>query len=744
LIQASDGRAAERATGTGLLTEYVLGDAAARGDKPAVVEAATGDVVRFGELPARIERAAHALRRQAVRPGTACAVRMPNGPDVPVVHHAVLSLGARVVSLNALMTDAEARTAMEQTGAGRLIEAVPLAPDTAMDMDANMDADADAHADSAGPAVPRPAASRDETAMVFMSSGTTGTPKPVPLPHRSLVGALERLDAVHRVESEDVVFCGVSLAHVYGVQSALHPALRAGATVLTLRRFDLDVMLDALVSHRATLAYLVPTVLRRLLEHPRHRELSSLRAVVSAGSPLGLELAERAARGLGVPVVENYGMTEAAGATHVVPFSGPYKPGSIGLPLPGVECRLVDPATGQDAGPGQAGELWLSCPDFSDRGRLPTGDILERDTDGYFKVVGRIKELIKCNGNQIAPAELESLLTQHPAVTDAAIIGVPDERYGEAPKAFVVACGGTREELLEHIADRVAPYKKLRDLEFVAALPRNTAGKIQRHKLAARRGTPVTVVTGGSRGFGREAAEQLVRRGHRVVITARGTDRLAATGDRLRELGGDVLAIPADLAEPGAFEAVLHQTEAEFGPVTTLVNNAGVQGPIGELWRSDPDEWWQTVNVNLRSTALACAAVLPVMTQRRHGRIINIVSHAGVAQWPHLSAYSVSKAAVIKLTENLAAETRRYDVTVLSFHPGLLDLGLGQTQMASRPEPGSWSAKVSDWLRRERAAGNFTPVADAVAALTRLVERVGDHPSGSYLTTDDVKPDEEP
>lgn len=708
-----------------MLTEYVLGHAAAGGGKPAVVDVATGETVTFAQLPARIEEAAHALRREGLGPGSAAAVRMVNGPALPIVHHAILSLGAGVVSLNALATDTEARAAMDQTGAGHLISGPPPAV---------------ARADPPpGPAMPRPVPDH-ETAMVFMSSGTTGKPKAVALPHRSLIGALARLEAVHRVEADDVVFCAVALSHVYGVQSALHPALRAGATVLTLPRFDLDRMVDAMVRHRATLAYVVPTVLRKLVEHPRHRELSSLRAVVSAGSPLGSDLAEHAAARLGVRVVENYGMTEAAGATHTVPEPGLHKPGSIGLPLPGIRCRLVDPATGQDAAAGQAGELWMSCQDFPRTGWMPTGDVLERDADGYFKVVGRRKELIKCNGNQIAPAELEAVLVEHPAVLDAAVVGVPDERYGEVPKAFVVASGSTREELLDHVGERVAPYKKVRALEFVAALPRNTAGKVQRHKLAARGDTPVTVITGGSRGFGLSAAEELIRRGHRVVITARDPERLSSAEARLRELGGDVLAIPADVAEPGAFQAVLHHAEAEFGRVVTLVNNAGVQGPIGELWHTDQEEWWQTINVNLRSTALACAAVLPVMTQRRHGRIVNIVSHAGLAQWPHLSAYSVSKAAVIKLGENLAAETRRYGVTVLSFHPGLLELGLGQTQMATQAEPGSWSAKVSDWLRREQAAGNFTPVADAVAALTRLVEQPSEYPTGSYLTTADVKP----
>ncbi|WP_051450817.1 SDR family NAD(P)-dependent oxidoreductase [Actinospica robiniae] len=709
-----------------LLTDYVLGRAAEYGDKPAVVDAATGEAITFGRIPARIEEIAQVLRHQGLRPGMAAAVRMPNGPQLPLVQHAILSLGAVAVSLNALTTEPETGSAMVQTGAGLLICEPPGAIEAAV----------------CGPAPSRSSdgadgADGDAPAMVFMSSGTTGTPKPVSLPHRSLIGALARLEAVHRVEADDVVFCAVALSHVYGVQSALHPALRAGASVLTLARFDLDLMIDAIVRHRATLLYLVPTILRRLADHPRHRELAGLRAIVSAGSPLGADLAEHAATRLGVRIVENYGMTEAGGATHTVPDDARPEPGSIGLPLPGIRCRLVDHATGREADPGEPGELWMSSPDFVQEGWLPTGDVVERAVDGGYRIVGRIKELIKCNGNQVAPGELEAVLAQHPDVIDAAVVGVPDERYGEVPKAFVVASGADGAELLAYVAERVAPYKKVRAIEFVAALPRNSGGKVLRHRLATRNGAPVTVVTGGSRGFGRAAAEELVRRGHRVVLTARGSDRLARAEEELRALGGDVLSVPADLAEPGAFEAVLCRTEAEFGPVGTLVNNAGVQGPVGELWKIDPDQWWAAITVNLRSAALACSAVLPVMTQRRQGRIVNIVSHAGVAQWPHLSAYSVSKAALIKLTENLAAETRRYGVAVFSFHPGLLEIGLGETQLATEAAPGSWSAKVSDWLRQEQAAGHLTPVPDAVAALARLIEQSDSQRTGSYLTTAD-------
>jgi acyl-CoA synthetase (AMP-forming)/AMP-acid ligase II len=704
-----------------LLTDYVLARAAERGDKPAVLEAVSGRLVTYQQLPGRIGEMAAILHGYGVQAGSVVAVRMPNGPELPIAHHAILSLGATVLSLNALATETETTAAMAQADVCCLVTGSRV-PQIQC-------------------AVQRAGAcGAKDVAMMFMSSGTTGQPKAVGLPHRSLTGALARLEGVYRIGPGDIVFCAVALSHVYGAQSALHPALRAGATLLTLDRFDLDQMVDSIGQYHATMAFVVPTIVHRLLQHPCRDALASLHTIVSAGAPLGAALTQECARTLGVRVVENYGLTEAGGCTHITPDQTAGRPGSIGLPAPGVRCRLIRPGTGQPASPGQPGELWMSCGDFPDTDWLQTGDLVRQDEDGFYYVVGRLKELIKCNGYQVAPAELEAILQQHPAVADAAVIGVPDDRYGEVPKAFVVAAGQvTSQQLTDYVSEQVAPYKKVRSVEFIAALPRNTAGKILRTSLAGRATEPVTLITGGSRGFGRAVALELAERGLPVAITARDAAQLAETIAELRQFRGDVLAVPADLTQPGAFQAVFNQVEAQLGTVDSLINNAGVQGPVGEQWQTDPDEWWHTITINLRAAALACAAVLPVMTRRGSGRIINIVSHAGVERWPHLSAYSVSKAALIKLTENLAAETRRYGVSVLSYHPGLLEIGLGQTQLATSAAPGSWSAKVSDWLRQQKVAGNLTLTSDAVAALAHLVEGKADHLSGSYLTVDDLQ-----
>lgn len=239
-------------------------------------------------------------------------------------------------------------------------------------------------------------------------------------------------------------------------------------------------------------------------------DLSSLRIITCGAAPLGAELARSCADRLGCRVKQAYGMTELGGATHVAPDTGRDDPESIGPALPGVECRVVDCATGQDVGPGEPGELLIRTPGamrgylnnprataetIEPDGWLHTGDIVSRDADGWFRVVDRRKELIKYNGYQVAPAELEAVLLGHPAVADAAVVTSPDERTGEVPKAFVVLRSGVpADELMRFVADRVSPYKKIRLLEFIDEIPKSPSGKILRRVLVERDRTVVAAV----------------------------------------------------------------------------------------------------------------------------------------------------------------------------------------------------------------------------------------------------------
>jgi acyl-CoA synthetase (AMP-forming)/AMP-acid ligase II len=229
-------------------------------------------------------------------------------------------------------------------------------------------------------------------------------------------------------------------------------------------------------------------------------DLSSLEVIMSGAAPLGGDLANEAGGRLGALVMQGYGLTETSPVTHMIPDEpGKERSGSIGFPIPNTECRIVDPVTGEDVGGDEVGELWIRGPQVmkgylnndeatkitvDDDGWLHTGDMAKVDQDGYFFIVDRLKELIKYKGFQVPPAELEALLVSHPKIADAAVIPVPDEEAGEIPKAYVV----TREEIdgseiMAYVAEHVAPYKKIRLVEFVDEIPKSASGKILRRVL---------------------------------------------------------------------------------------------------------------------------------------------------------------------------------------------------------------------------------------------------------------------
>jgi acyl transferase domain-containing protein/NAD(P)-dependent dehydrogenase (short-subunit alcohol dehydrogenase family)/acyl carrier protein len=249
-------------------------------------------------------------------------------------------------------------------------------------------------------------------------------------------------------------------------------------------------------------------------------------------------------------------------------------------------------------------------------------------------------------------------------------------------------------------------------------------------------GTTV-LLTGATGGLGRVFAEVLAGAGADLVLTGRNRALLAEMAEPLRGRGGGVLTSDADVTDRDALSRVVEEAAAAFGGVDVLINNAGVSGPVGPLWETDDDEWWQAMEVNLRGTVRACRAVLPGMVERRHGRIVNIVSSAGRHRWPHVSGYSVSKAAVIKVVDNLAPELEGSGVTAFSFHPGLVDVGITGDQLKLGPTGELWRDRVGDWLLSQRESGRFTSPQDAGAMLLRLVSGEADPLSGSYLTPDD-------
>jgi acyl-CoA synthetase (AMP-forming)/AMP-acid ligase II len=345
-----------------------------------------------------------------------------------------------------------------------------------------------------------------DIAAIPYSSGTSGLSKGVMLSHRNLVANMIQMEGVFAVSPEDVVIAVLPFFHVYGLCVIMNLGLLGGATLVTMPRFELEQFLDLLERYRVTRAYVVPPIALALAKHPavEGRNLSALRHIICAAAPLGADLAEEVAQRIGCPVSQGYGMTETSPRALVVPlFTTAKKPGSVGPPIPGTECRLVDPDTGEDASPGEPGELWMRGPQvmrgylgnpkataamIDGDGWLHSGDVAIVDEDGWFTIVDRVKELIKYKGFQVAPAELEAILITHPQVADCAVIGVPDDEAGELPKAFVVPAGDDldSEELMAFVAEQVAPHKRIRVIELVAEIPKSPTGKILRRLLRER------------------------------------------------------------------------------------------------------------------------------------------------------------------------------------------------------------------------------------------------------------------
>ena len=247
----------------------------------------------------------------------------------------------------------------------------------------------------------------------------------------------------------------------------------------------------------------------------------------------------------------------------------------------------------------------------------------------------------------------------------------------------------------------------------------------------------VVLVTGASRGLGRLLAGALAGAGAAVGLVARSAEQLAETQFELIDGGGVAVAVAADVSDPEALRVAVEVISRRLGPIDVLINNAGINGPIGAAWEVDPEDWWRTMEINLRSILTCTSLVLPSMIARRQGRIINITSQAGVTRWPLVSAYSVSKAAVIKLTENLAVELNRTGVTAFSIHPGLLPIGLSEPALESQASADSVEGKVYGWLRRELEEGRGVEPDAATHFVLRIAAGDCDSLSGRHLEVND-------
>ena len=508
------------------LAQFVLRHAERLRDQPAMVDGPTGRTLTFGQLADAIRRVATALARGGFRKGDVFAIYSPNLPEYAVLFNAVASLGGINTTVNPLYTAGELATQLKDSRARRLIT-VPMFLDKAQEASASAGLGKDAifvFGEAAGarpfaellqaPATP-PAVSidprRDVVALPY-SSGTTGLPKGVMLTHFNIVANLCQCEGTRDFDGfkeGDRVLAVLPFFHIYGMVVIMKLGLCQGATIVSMPRFDFQEFLGVMQKYRITIAPLVPPIVLGMVKHPAvsQFDLSSIRLVFSGAAPLGEDIARALSDKLGCPVVQGYGMTEASPVTHLSPTKPPFKPGSVGRVVPNTEVRLVAIDGDAEVAPGDEGELWIRGPQIMqgylnhpeetaaclDReGWYHTGDVGHVDAEGWFYIVDRTKELIKYKGLQVAPAELEALLLTHPAVLDCAVIRRADEDAGEVPKAFVVlkpddaSKATTADALMGWVAQRVAPHKRIRHMEFIDQIPKSASGKILRRLLIQR------------------------------------------------------------------------------------------------------------------------------------------------------------------------------------------------------------------------------------------------------------------
>lgn len=495
-------------------------------DRVAIIDGMSGAETTYRQLVGQIGLFAGALAARGVGVGTKVGLLCPNVPAFATVFHGILRAGATATTINSLYTPEEIANQLRDAEAEWLVTVSPLLPGAAAAAAELGIADdhvivldgAEGHPslrDLLGEGHAAPDVSFDPAthlAVLPYSSGTTGRPKGVMLTHRNLVANVAQARALLSVGADDRVLAVLPFFHIYGMTVLLNFALLQRAGLVTMPKFDLVEFLRIIQEHRTTWVFVAPPIAVALAKHPivDQYDLSAIKVIFSGAAPLDGALAEAVEKRLDCEVVQGYGMTETSPAVNLIPAERPeIDKSSIGPLVPNTDARLVDPETGTDvevpeSGASEPGELWVRGPQvmvgYLNRpeataemldadGWLRTGDMATVTADGIFRIVDRLKELIKYKGYQVAPAILEAVLLEHPQIADAAVIGANDEDGQEVPKAFVVRQADadlSADDVMAFVASRVAPHEKVRQVEFIDVIPKSSAGKILRKDLRAR------------------------------------------------------------------------------------------------------------------------------------------------------------------------------------------------------------------------------------------------------------------
>jgi long-chain acyl-CoA synthetase len=492
--------------------------------KTAIIDSSCGRRITYSEYAELVEQLARGLVAGGLMPGEVIAIYLPNGWEFCAAYHAATLAGAAATLLNPSYREREVRYQLENSGAALLITDGPLLQGINLGGLPSLRRVYTTRQASSG-AEPfanllRPVSNgwptRDEPsdqtlAALPYSSGTTGLPKGVMLSHFNLIANVFQFigPRASEMSTNDVALCFLPLYHIYGLNVVLNPLLTLGGTLLLMPRFNAPQLLSLIVDEEVTMMPAVPPALNALCQAAEAGQFPKdhrLRWVKSGAAPLAPELARRFTDLTGVLVCQGYGMTEASPVTHVG-FLEPqlYRPESIGQPLAQTECRVVSAADmgESEVASGEPGELVMRGPQFMmgywkdpqataavlRDGWFWSGDIVTRDADDFYCVVDRRKEMIKYKGFPVAPAEVEALLLEHPAVRDCGVVGRADPAAGEIPVAFIVLRDGAvaskklEDDLCGFVAERLTSYKQPRQIHFVDALPRTPSGKILRREL---------------------------------------------------------------------------------------------------------------------------------------------------------------------------------------------------------------------------------------------------------------------